>query len=83
VTITPHASCRYEDLVAANKRRAHRNMEYKIVNERVFDADRYFDVFADDGTHAAEDIVTGISVANRGPKLAAWQMLPTAWLRRA
>jgi hypothetical protein len=77
----PQAAYPYDDLVTANKERGRAAMEYELLDTRVFDDDRYFDVFVEYAKAGPEDILIRISVANRGPDAATLHLLPTLWFR--
>jgi hypothetical protein len=62
----PQAAFPYDDLVATSKRRNRGDMEYELLETRVFDDDRYFDVFVEYAKQTPEDILIQISVSNRG-----------------
>ena len=48
---------------------------------RVFDEDRYFDIFVEYAKGSPEDILIRIQIINRGPETAALDLLPTIWFR--
>jgi len=77
----PQEAFPYADLVATNHRRSRREMEYKLLDTGIFNADRYFDIFVEYAKAAPEDILIRIAVYNRGPEAAALQVLPTLWFR--
>ena len=77
----PQAAFPYEDLIATNRRRNRSDMEYELLDTRVFESDRYFDVFVEYAKKTPEDILVQISVSNRGPEPATIQLLPTLWFR--
>jgi len=71
----------YDDLVATNRRRSRKEMEYELLDTGIFNADRYFDVFVEYAKAAPEDILIRITVCNRGPEAATLHVLPTLWFR--
>jgi hypothetical protein len=77
----PQAAYPYSDLVDTNKSRTRHEMEYELLDTRVFDDDRYFDVFVEYAKASPEDILITITVANRGPDPATLHLLPTLWFR--
>jgi len=77
----PQAAFPYMDLIQTNKRRNRGDMEYELLDTRVFDGDRYFDVFVEYAKRAPEDLLIQISVSNRGPEAATLHVLPTLWFR--
>jgi hypothetical protein len=77
----PQARFPYDDLVATSKRRGRAEMEYELLDAKVFDSDRYWDVFVEFAKHNPEDLIIQISVVNRGPERATIHVLPTLWFR--
>jgi hypothetical protein len=77
----PQAAFPYDDLVATNRNRSRRDMEYELLDTGVFNDNRYFDVFVEYAKAAADDILVTITVHNRGPEKAALHVLPTLWFR--
>jgi hypothetical protein len=77
----PHAAYPYSDLVENNRRRSKQEHEYELLDTRVFEGDRYFDVFVEYAKAAPEDILVEITVWNRGPEDAPLHVLPTLWFR--
>ena len=75
----PQAAYPYADLVETNKARSRGDFEYELMDTRVFDENRYFDVFVEYAKAAAEDILIKITVCNRGPEDAPIHVLPTLW----
>jgi len=79
----PQAAYPYSSLIAGNSARSRQQMEFELLDTRVFDDQRYFDVEveyakADDAPH---DIVMRVTVHNRGPDDAELHVLPTLWFR--
>ena len=77
----PQAAYPYEDLVQTNRRRGRHQPEYELVDTKVFDQDRYFDVEVEYAKESPEDILVLIRVCNRGPEAAEIYLLPTLWFR--
>ena len=50
------------------ERRSRREPEYELIDTGIFDDDRYFDVFAEYGKAAPDDILIRLTVHNRGPE---------------
>ena len=55
--------------------------EYELVDTGIFAEDRYFDVEVEYAKAGPEDILTRITVHNRGPEEATVHLLPTVWFR--
>ncbi len=77
----PQGEFPYENLVATNKNRNRYELEYELLDTKIFDDDRYFDVFVEYAKQSAEDILIQIEVWNRGPESAKIHVLPTLWFR--
>jgi hypothetical protein len=77
----PQAAFPYSDLVNTNRSRSRNEFEYELLDTGVFNEDRYFDVFVEYAKGSPEDILVRITVFNRGPELAAINVLPTLWFR--
>src|SRR5262245_5484341 len=77
----PQREFPYTRLVAENRRRNKRDLEFELINTGVFDDDRYFDVFIEYAKGGPEDILIRIEAINRGPEPAELHLLPTLWFR--
>jgi len=77
----PQVAFPYDDLVEKNRRRTRDEMEYELLDTRVFDGDRYFDVFVEYAKGGPEDILVRITAVNRGAQAAELHLLPTLWFR--
>jgi len=71
----------YSELVATNRARSRRELEYELIDTGIFNEDRYYDVFVEYAKAAPEDILIRISVINRGPEPATLHLLPHLWFR--
>jgi len=77
----PQNAYPFSDLVETSRRRGRNDQEYELLDTRIFDDDRYFDVFVEYAKAAPTDILIRISVVNRGPEVAGLHVLPTLWFR--
>jgi hypothetical protein len=77
----PQAAYPYGGIVDENKRRSFGDSEFELLDTGVFDANRYFDVFAEYAKASPNDILIRITIANRGPEAASVSVLPTLWFR--
>ncbi|GAA4935473.1 MGH1-like glycoside hydrolase domain-containing protein [Actinoplanes utahensis] len=77
----PQREFPYNDLVATNRARGFGEFEYELVDTGIFAEDRYFDVEIEYAKAGPEEILTRISVHNRGPEEATVHLLPTVWFR--
>ena len=77
----PQREFPYRDLVETNRWRTRDELEYELVDTKIFDDDRYFDVFLEYAKADPEDMLVRVSVHNRGPQAARLHLLPTLWFR--
>src|SRR5262249_9971299 len=77
----PQCEFPYALLVEENARRGLQDNEYELIDTGVFDGDRYWDVFVEYFKAAPDDILTQISIHNRGPNDATLHVLPQLWFR--
>ena len=77
----PQREFPYNDLLQTNRHRSRDEFEYELLDTGVFDDDRYFDVFVEYAKAEPEDVLTKISIHNRGPEAARIHVLPTLWFR--
>src|SRR5438093_5852256 len=77
----PQAEFPYARLVEENRRRGKDEPELELADTGVFDAGRYFDVFAEYAKASPDDILIRITIHNRGPEAAPLHLLPTLWFR--
>lgn len=77
----PQGEFPYEGLREENKKRGRGEMEFELLDTRLFDENRYFDVFIEYAKADAHDILIKITAANRGPEDAHLTLLPTLWFR--
>ena len=77
----PQLEFPYRDLVETNRGRSREDFEYELLDTKVFDEDRYFDVFVEYAKGDPEDILIKVTVHNRGPEDAQLDLLPTLWFR--
>ena len=77
----PQSAYPYDDLVATNRQRNRSEMEYELLDTKIFDHDRYFDVFVEYAKESPEDLFIKVTVSNRGTEPASIHVLPTLWFR--
>ncbi len=77
----PQREYPYDDLVAVNRARSAEEWEYELLDTHIFDEDRYFDVEVEYAKVGPEDLLSRITVHNRGPDRAEIDLLPTLWFR--
>ena len=77
----PQRAFPYDELVKTNRQRSRNEMEYELLDTGIFNDDRYFDVFVEYAKEAPQDLLTKITIWNRGPEAASIHVLPTLWFR--
>ena len=77
----PQAAFPYSALIEENARRGRDRREFELTETGVFDDNSYFDVFVEYAKYNPEDVAIRITIANRGPKAAPLDVLPTLWFR--
>jgi Glycosyl hydrolase family 63 C-terminal domain len=77
----PQKEFPYADLIETNKRRSREEMEYELLDTKIFDDNRYFDVFVEYAKSSPDDVLIQITVCNRGSGMAMIHVLPTLWFR--
>jgi hypothetical protein len=71
----------YSLLVEENRRRGGVGPEFELLDTRVFDQDRYFDIFVEYAKASPEDLLIRTEAFNRGPESADLHILPHLWFR--
>jgi hypothetical protein len=79
----PQDAFPYDDLVATNAKRSKFEQEYELIDTRIFDEDKYFDVFVEYAKTDPDEILIKITAANRGKEAATLHLLPTLWFRNS
>ena len=77
----PHQAFPYADLVSTNQQRGYGDREYELLDTGIFDDGRYFDIQVDYAKDSPTDLLTRITVLNRGDDAATIHLLPTLWFR--
>jgi hypothetical protein len=77
----PQSEYPYQWLVDENRRRGRYESEFELLDTGIFDAHRYFDVFAEYAKASPNDILIRITVCNRGPEASRLHLLPQLWFR--
>ncbi len=71
----------YNDLIAQNRQRDRYSMEYELLDTKIFNDDRYFDVLVEYAKESTDDILVKITAFNRSKDTATLHLLPTLWFR--
>jgi hypothetical protein len=77
----PQEAYPYDDLVKTNAKRTRLEAEYELIDTKVFDENRYFDVFVEYCKEGPEDLLIQITAANRAEEAAILHLLPHLWFR--
>ena len=77
----PQAEFPYGQLIAENRQRGKLAPEFELIDTRIFDGDRYFDVVVEYAKADVDDILVQITATNHGPEEASLNLLPTIWFR--
>ncbi len=77
----PQAKFPYGDLVSTNGQNDKSKPEYELLDTKVFEDNRYFDVLVEYAKNTPEDILIKISVTNQGSEQKTLHLLPTLWFR--
>jgi hypothetical protein len=77
----PQEAFPYAEIVETNKKRTKFEQEFELLDTKVFDDNKYFDVFVEYAKADVEDILVRITLANRGAGEAVLHVLPTLWFR--
>src|SRR5690606_3701757 len=78
----PQAEYPYDHLIEENRTASKTQDEFELIDTGIFDEDRYFDIFIEYAKNDDEDIVSIVTVHNRGPEAAKLTLMPTVWFRK-
>lgn len=76
----PHAAYPYETLNQKGKI-GKDQPEFELLDTKIFEENRYFDVFVEYAKSSPEDILIKISITNRGPETKRLHLAPALWFR--
>ena len=79
----PHAEFPYARLREENRKRNRNESEFELSDSGVFAQNRYFEIAVEYAKDGPDDMLTEITVTNRGPERATLQLLPTLWFRNS
>ena len=79
----PQTEFPYHQLIAENKRRQSQKSlgEFELIDTKVFDDNRYFDVFIEYAKADTDDICIRVQAFNRGPEKSTLHIIPQLWFR--
>jgi hypothetical protein len=71
----------YHRMLEESRGRGKYDPEFELSDTGIFDARKYFDVFAEYANSSPNDILIRVTVANRADEPAVLHLLPTLWFR--
>jgi Glycosyl hydrolase family 63 C-terminal domain len=77
----PQSPFPYQQLIDENARRSRLEPEFELLDTKIFDQDRYFDIYIEYAKQTFEEVLIRITAINRGPDAAPLRILPTWWFR--
>ena len=77
----PQAAFPYKQLIEENARRGKFDREFELLDTKIFDDGRYFDVTVQYAKASSDDILIRLTITNHGPENAPLDLLPTLWFR--
>ena len=77
----PQLEYPYARLVEENRQRGIGQPEFELIDTRLFEENRYFDVFVEYAQGSPDDVLMQVTVENRGPDAASLHVLPQIWFR--
>lgn len=77
----PQQEFPYTELLHENQRRSRQDPEYELLDTKIFDQNRYYDVEVEYAKGSPDDLLIRVSVTNRGPETHTLHLLPTLWFR--
>lgn len=79
----PQRKFPYEQLIKENAKRTREEKEYSLIDTKVFDDDRYWDIFIETAKEAddEDELLFRVTAYNRGPEPAPLHIVPHVWFR--
>jgi len=79
----PQKAFPYQDIIDTNARRSKTEREYNLIDTKIFDGDRYWDIFIETAKEAEEEeeLLFRVTAYNRGPERAPLHIVPHMWFR--
>ncbi len=77
----PQRAYPYAELVRGNRELTREAHEFELIDTKVFDDDRYFDIHIVYAKQDATDLLIEVTATNRGADTARLDILPTLWFR--
>ncbi|MCH7773656.1 MAG: glucosidase [Bacteroidetes bacterium] len=71
----------YSELIEENRKRGKSEPEFELMDTRIFDDDKYFDIFIEYAKASEEDILIKITAFNRAKEEAVLNIIPQIWFR--
>ena len=79
----PQTAFPYSKIVAENRARNKFRPEFELMDTRIFDDNRYFDLFIEYAKAEHDDLLIRITAHNRGPETAEITLAPQIWFRNS
>lgn len=77
----PQQEFPYQQLREENRRRGLGEPEYEILDTKIFEGNRYFDITVEYAKGGPNDLLIILTAINRGPEISRLHVLPTLWFR--
>ncbi len=77
----PQREFPYDRLVEENQKKGAKDPEFELIDTKIFDENRYFDIFIEYAKVDADNLCIRIEAFNRGPDAADLHILPQLWFR--
>lgn len=77
----PHEKYPYEKLLEENQKRSAKELEYELIDTKIFDEDKYFDIFIEYAKASPDDICIRITACNRSDQKATLTIIPQLFFR--
>ena len=77
----PHAAFPYDELIRVNAARSRNEREYELIDTKVFEHDRYFDIEIEQAKIDPGAVIMRITCTNRGPDDARLFVVPQLFAR--
>lgn len=77
----PQEEFPYEKLINGNKDLGRLVPEYELIDTKIFNENKYFDVYVEYAKNDPEDVLIKIKIVNQGPEESELYVLPTLWFK--
>lgn len=77
----PQTKFPYDELLEVNEKRSQKEREFELLDTKIFDENKYFDIFIEYAKADVDDLYVYITAHNRGQEARTLHLLPTLWYR--